>query len=532
MSLKEKTMQYELDCKDHDNNVELVVQSLVIDAFTQLRDLWQTFGLSEQDQLQQKELMLDTIKKSCQSTVRTWRNEVDHAKGRVTELEKEVQTIKAQFQGNKSTGWCIQSLDKLCSGTLRDRAAALEMELKFLESVRTSRLTEIDKLRNQLRLMDKKLGTTSTLPAGISKLSEEFKVALQDLVKSRSREVHTRRAALLEAVSECVQLARELQIGAENTFEAEINARLKERDLSTRMLQKISRRTVELREMKVRQEACLADMLGQIRDLWQELKISDEEQERFQMTIHGVGKAALASCEAELTRLQRHHKRFSATAVQVANLRNTITEYWDLLGYDPDQRIPFTAMMTTPDTELSYRIFRAHEKEAERLKRHVSAMKFLTHYVVKREEILQARAEHGVPDERTRLHIERELPRYTAMLLNRIAKWEKETGVVFRWNGEPYLEHMRMEDHKFEKQRNKIKQAQPQQAQNSSLSSGGPNNRRRRLQTNRHSIQDCAPPHISEMEEQLQHRRSDPQALERPRWRKFIRSTFSKHANS
>ncbi|CAH0493417.1 unnamed protein product [Peronospora farinosa] len=472
MSLKEKTMQYELDCKDHDNNVELVVQSLVIDAFTQLRDLWQT----------------------CQSTVRTWRNEVDHAKGRVTELEKEVQTIKAQFQGNKSTGWCIQSLDKLCSGTLRDRAAALEMELKFLESVRTSRLTEIDKLRNQLRLMDKKLGTTSTLPAGISKLSEEFKVALQDLVKSRSREVHTRRAALLEAVSECVQLARELQIGAENTFEAEINARLKERDLSTRMLQKISRRTVELREMKVRQEACLADMLGQIRDLWQELKISDEEQERFQMTIHGVGKAALASCEAELTRLQRHHKRFSATAVQVANLRNTITEYWDLLGYDPDQRIPFTAMMTTPDTELSYRIFRAHEKEAERLKRHVSAMKFLTHYVVKREEILQARAEHGVPDERTRLHIERELPRYTAMLLNRIAKWEKETGVVFRWNGEPYLEHMRMEDHKFEKQRNKIKQAQPQQAQNSSLSSGGPNNRRRRLQTNRHSIQDCAPP--------------------------------------
>ena len=81
----------------------------------------------------------------------------------------------------------------------------------------------------------------------------------------------------------------------------------------------------------------------------------------------------------ELTKLQRHHKRFSATAVQVANLRNTITEYWDILGYDPDQRIPFAAMMTTPDAELSYKIFRAHGKEVERLKRHVSAMKLLTH---------------------------------------------------------------------------------------------------------------------------------------------------------
>ncbi|CAI5708811.1 unnamed protein product [Peronospora destructor] len=521
----------QLGSKGHDSNVELVVQPLVIDALTQLRQLWQTFGLSEQEQLQQKEVMLATIKKSCQTRVKTWRNEVDHAKARVTELEKEVQTIKAQFQGNESAGWCIRSLDKSCNGTLRDRAAALEMELKFLDSVRTNRLTEINKLRNQLSLMDKKLGTTTTLPSGISKLSEEFKVALQDLAKSKSREVHARRAALLEAVSECVQLARELQIGAENTFEAEINTCLKKRDLSTRILQKISQRTVELREMKVKQEARLADMLGQIRDLWQEYRT--KSRNRFQMTIHGVGKAALASCEAELTRLQRHHKRFTATAVQVANLRNTITEYWDLLGYNTDQRIPFTAMMTTPDTELSYRIFRAHEKEVERLKRHVSAMKFLTHYVVKREEILQARAEHGVPDERTRLHIEQELPRYTAILLNQIAKWEKETGVVFCWNGEPYLEHMRIEDHKFEKQRNKTKQAQPQQAQNSSPSSGRFNNRRRRLQhTNRHSIQERAPPRLSEMEEQLQHRRSDPQVLERPRWRKFIRSTFSRYANS
>jgi hypothetical protein len=38
------------------------------------------------------------------------------------------------------------------------------------------------------------------------------------------------------------------------------------------------------------------------------------------------------------------------------------------------------------------------------------------------------------------MQIERDLPKYTEMLLDRIAKWEKETGVVFRWNGiEPIL---------------------------------------------------------------------------------------------
>ena len=42
---------------------------------------------------------------------------------------------------------------------------------------------------------------------------------------------------------------------------------------------------------------------------------------------------------------------------------------------------------------------------------------------------------HGVPDEQTRLRIECDLPKYTDILANRIAKWQKDTGVVFRWNG-------------------------------------------------------------------------------------------------
>ena len=45
------------------------------------------------------------------------------------------------------------------------------------------------------------------------------------------------------------------------------------RDLSTKLLQKVLRRTVELRAMKVKQEARLTDMLEQIRDLWQKLKV-------------------------------------------------------------------------------------------------------------------------------------------------------------------------------------------------------------------------------------------------------------------
>ncbi|EGZ21221.1 hypothetical protein PHYSODRAFT_313525 [Phytophthora sojae] len=200
------------------------------------------------------------------------------------------------------------------------------------------------------------------------------------------------------------------------------------------MLQKISQRTAELRELKVEREARLAEMLGEIQDLWRELQIPEEERNRFRKTVHGVGNAALASCEAELTRLHRHHKRFAATAAQVTNLRNAIAEYWDLLGYSSDQRSYFASMMKTPHSELSYRVFRAHEKEAERLKRQLFGMRVLTSYVVKREEILQARAEHGAPDDITRLRIERELPKYTAILLKRIAMWEKEAGVVFCWN--------------------------------------------------------------------------------------------------
>ncbi|KAL3663543.1 hypothetical protein V7S43_011430 [Phytophthora oleae] len=507
----------EVRANGHRFGVELAVQSVVNDALAQLAELWQGFGLTADEKLKQEKVLVAAVKKSCQMRVLTWRKEVERTTMRATELEREVQTIKAQFQGNESAEWCIQSLDPLCSGALRDRLIALEMEFKFLDSVRASRLADVNKLRVHLSQIDKKLGTTSVLPSDESILSEDYKANLQELVKNRSREVHTRRAALLEAVSECVQLARELQIEAGCTFAPGVNDRLKKRDLSVEMLQKISQRTVELRELKLKREQRIAEMLGQIHDLWRELQISEEERERFRSTVQGVGGAALASCEAELTRLQRHHKRFAATAGQVAKLRDAITKHWDQLGYSPDQRSSFAAMMTTPDSELSYKIFRAHEKALERLKRQAFGMRELMNYVAKREEILQARADHGVPDERTRLRIERELPKYTAILLNRIAKWEKETGVLFRWKGRPYLEEIHSDDPKYDQQRKTIDED---------------HHRCRTQYTNRHSIEERTPPRLPGMEEQLRRRRSDPQAPERPRWRNFIRSTLLRRDHS
>ncbi|KAE8895099.1 hypothetical protein PF005_g13096 [Phytophthora fragariae] len=520
----------------HDMDVAAAARTAANDALAQLAPLWEAFGLSGDEKLQQKSVLASVVKKSCQQRVAAWRREVERATARIAELERDVQTIKTQFQGGQSVGWCIQPLDRLYNGPLRDRLTALEMEFKFLDSVRASRVAEVTKLREHLSHMDAKLGTTSVLPTDLLELSEEYKAALHKLVAARSREVHMRRAALLEAVGECVGLARELQIPADKTFEVDVNARMKKRDLTLEMLQKISQRTSELRELKVKREARLAEMLGEIQDLWQELQIPEEERSRFRKTVHGAGKAALASCEAELTRLQRHHKRFAATAVQVTNLRNAITEYWDLMGYGPDQRTYFDAIMKTPNSELSYRVFRAHEKEAERLKRQLFGMRVLTNYVVKREEILHARAEHDVPDEITRLHIERELPKYTAILLNRIAMWEKETGVVFCWNGQPYLDQMRSDDCEYDKQRIKAGQTQQPEhvhpVQDSEASSGSIGSRHRVQRRHRHSIEERRHPRLDDAEEQLRRRRSDPQAPERPRWRNFIRATFARRANS
>lgn len=42
---------------------------------------------------------------------------------------------------------------------------------------------------------------------------------------------------------------------------------------------------------------------------------------------------------------------------------------------------------------------------------------------------------NAVPDEKLRVRIERDLPRYTAILNERIAKWQEETGLVFCWDG-------------------------------------------------------------------------------------------------
>lgn len=211
---------------DNNKSVELAVKSILTDALTQLTALWQKFGLNEDERLQQKKLLIATIKQRCQRSVSKWRRGVDRAVLRIAEQEKEVQTSKAQFQGNESANWCIQSLDQLCCNALRDRLAALEIEFKFFDSIRIGRLVEVTKIHDYLSLMDKKLGTTSVMPSDVPILSENYKATLQKMARTRTREVHTRRAALLEAVSECVQLTQELQIEAGHTFAADINCRL------------------------------------------------------------------------------------------------------------------------------------------------------------------------------------------------------------------------------------------------------------------------------------------------------------------
>lgn len=182
-------------------------------------------------------------------------------------------------------------------------------------------------------------------------------------------------------------------------------------------------------------------------------------------------------------------------------------------------------MMTTPDSDLSYKIFRAHEMALERLECQVSEMKKLTRYATKREEILQARAKNEVPDERTRLRIERELPKFTSILLDRISRWEDETGLVFRWKDKPYLAQMRSKWLSDDKNRKTKKVICPSPSQTTHHSEA--TNQRRIQCTNRHSIEDRAPSRISAVKD-LTCRRSDPQVLERPRWRTFIRNTFSR----
>jgi hypothetical protein len=91
----------ETQVNGHDTSVELEVKPVLADALAQLAQLWHTFGLSDEEQLQQKRLLVAALRKSCHNRVANWRKEVEKASARVEELEKEVQQLKAQFHGNE-----------------------------------------------------------------------------------------------------------------------------------------------------------------------------------------------------------------------------------------------------------------------------------------------------------------------------------------------------------------------------------------------------------------------------------------------
>ncbi|RLN59826.1 hypothetical protein BBJ28_00010372 [Nothophytophthora sp. Chile5] len=347
------------DGKVDGTNRERSLVQIIDVTQSELAQLWSAFGLSEEEKQQQQIVLSAVVEKACEARLSAWRSEMDRVTTRVDELEGEIRVIQRQFQRNevhclqyvdlvlvlvrfgvmevKSAGWyveCLQQIRAISGGTLRDRLATLEMEFKFLESVRVrnNRVAEMRKLQAQLDRLDQKLGTDITF---------------------------LREARLAEMLGQIRELWNQLEVHSTKSVPRSIT---------------VSLLTSPLTAFYMRVP------LG--------IQVPEQERERFQQTYHGVGKAALAS-------LARRRSRYTALNAQIAVVREAIVVHWDLLGYSLEAREYFSAMLHVPALQASRKVLRAHEKQLERLERQWSGMRILHNPTRKMARVKRKREVEG-----------------------------------------------------------------------------------------------------------------------------------------
>ncbi|XP_078285822.1 protein regulator of cytokinesis 1b isoform X2 [Rhinoraja longicauda] len=435
-------------------------------ALSHLRNIWEEIGIPEDQRMQRTEVVKKHIKGLLEMMITEEENLRERVKKSVTMCQKELHAVCQEL------GLTACLPEENC--TMLQLEKDLRTRLEVLLKEKKERMTKLKCLKEQDEELCDILCTTGYSIDVDAVPSIEQLDAFHEHIASLNEEKECRRAEFVETKKKIILCMDELDQLPDTSFERDIVCEDEDAFcLSNANIIGLKTLLQQLEMKKAQNEAKCSELRSQIINLWDWLKIPDEERNAF--AVHMVGSRAKT-----MQMLQTHLQHLEVLKLQnmksvIEAVRQELTSYWEKCFISSEQRQAFAPYYEEDYTED---LLQLHNLELNRLKQLYQAHQQLFEGVWKWEENWRLylgfekkasdpnrftnRGGNLLKEEKQRTKLYKMLPKLEEELKIQIDAWEEEQCSHFLVNGQHFMEYVseQWELHKLEKEQEKQERQQ------------------------------------------------------------------------
>lgn len=462
------------------------LNSLASETAQQLEEIWDEVGYNPKERADQLSDLLRKFRDQCEQKITEEQAVAETFRQTIADSKEEMRTL----------GEALKALvdpkmleDNNGEQTLTDELANLETTLECLRADAATARSDLHECREYLVESHQALGRElpQTWQDIESDLTVQRREQFHEKVNEMKEEVTTRTAAVIQLLRDCQHLMNDLGIDGQSS-DSPLDQRIagslvRAKDSSfiiasnfetetctgigSKALDDLTNRASDHSGEKRRRKTLLQELGAEIAMLWEQLRISEDEQRAFTESVKGLGMDTLEKGEAELKRLKT--LKGAMLGNLVAEARQTIHELWEETNATDVIRKDFHAMTVEDEDMFDDKLLDQHEEYIRTLQARLEQMKPIMKIIERREDILRERMEYEerqkdpdrlqqrgaamakqlMEEEKMARRINKELPRLTKLLEERLQEWKESSGEDFHYNGEVYDDVMARQDEEW-----------------------------------------------------------------------------------
>ncbi|KAF9958930.1 hypothetical protein BGZ72_010611 [Mortierella alpina] len=361
-------------------------------------------------------------------------------------------------QGEDGVEKLVETLQGM---TLWDRHNLMREEYTYIFEHYKQKLDETKALHQQLSEYATILGPSYVQPGPYPEegVAVTFDVVRQfsDNIAACEKEQKRRIETVNSAIITIKHLWNELGMTPQDTFDQDvIDVEHEQVPVSDEVMRRLEMRRTMLEDERSQRETLVKEHLAEITQLWDKLRIEDDEREEFAASHVGLTMDTIREYKSELSRLEE--LKSQKLEEFITDERDSLFELWDRLYYSREQRESFEPVFDNDFTDENLAL---HEAEVARLKDEVEETEHILSAIEKYRRMLDEIREfeitsmdaqrlfHRDPgrllrEEKFRKRIAREFPRIEADLEEALYAWQQVKGRPFLVYGEEYINTMKL----------------------------------------------------------------------------------------
>uniref|UniRef100_A0A3Q1F1T8 Protein regulator of cytokinesis 1a n=1 Tax=Acanthochromis polyacanthus TaxID=80966 RepID=A0A3Q1F1T8_9TELE len=442
-------------------------------AMVRLQNIWDEIGIPEEQRVQRT-------------------NDVNkHIKGLLDLMIAEEEDLKKRLM--KSIESAREELSQLCTELQlplfeeEEGCTVLQMEknsrtqLEVMREHKKQRMEEIKSLKTKDRELCDIMCTTpfsidhNSVPS--LKQLEAYRAYLDELTKEKER----RHEEFVGIKKEIVVYMDDLEQQPETSFETDVMCEDEEEFcLSDDNIAALKLLLSQLQERKAENELRCFGLRTKIRELWDRLRIPQEDRDAFAEHMVKSKKKNIEALQTEVQRLEVLKMQSMKSVIEA--IRVEIALLWEKCFYSQEQQ---QAFVSYHDEDFTEELLNLHEAEVSTLKKYYESHSELFEGVSKWQDNwtlyleldkkandpsrFNNRGGNLLKEEKQRSDLQKSLPKLEKNLKAQIDAWEEQHCKEFLVNGQKFLEyvqqqwdqhHSEKEKEKLERQMKKTKQTQ------------------------------------------------------------------------